>query len=119
MTAVSPDTGSAGARLAAPLRMSEGGRFTLGIGPGVGPGAPSGVAVDKDGGFFVTTDNGGGLGDAGPSKVIHYSAAATVDRSYTITGQPEGHSRGLSAVVLDSADRLAVLDASTARVLRI
>src|SRR5437764_3545838 len=83
------------------------------------PGAASGVAVDKDGGFFVATDNGGGLGEAGPSKVIHYSSAGTVDRSYTVTGQPESHNRGLSGVVLDGDERLAVLDASTARVLRI
>jgi sugar lactone lactonase YvrE len=83
------------------------------------PGAPSGIAVDDDGGFYVATDNGGSLGEPGPSKVLHYSATGTLDRTYTISGQPESHARGLSAVVLDHNGHLFVLDAATARVLRI
>jgi sugar lactone lactonase YvrE len=83
------------------------------------PGAPSGVAVDSDGGFFVATDNGGSLGEPGPSKVLHYSASGSLVRTYTISGQPQSHARGLSAVVLDGEGHLYALDASTARVLRI
>lgn len=83
------------------------------------PGAPSGIAVDGDGGFFVVTDNGGSLGEPGPSKVLHYSATGSLERTYTITGQPDGHGRGLSAVVLDHRGNLLVLDAATSRVLRI
>ena len=83
------------------------------------PGAPSGIAVEPDGGFFVATDNGGSLGEPGPSKVLHYSASGLLTRSYTISGQPPGHSRGLSAVVLDGEGHLYALDASTARILRI
>ena len=83
------------------------------------PGAPSGIAVDRDGGFFVATDNGGSLGEPGASKVLHFSATGMLERTYTITGQPDGHPRGLSALVLDGSGHVLVLDASTARVLRI
>lgn len=83
------------------------------------PGAPSGIAVESDGGFFVATDNGDSLGEPGPSKILHYSASGSLERTYTISGQPQSHSRGLSAVVLDGDGHLYALDASTARVLRI
>jgi sugar lactone lactonase YvrE len=83
------------------------------------PGAPSGIAVDRDGGFYVVTDNGGSLGEPGPSRVLHYSASGSLRRTYSISGQAEDHSRGLSAVVLDGDGHLLVLDASAARVLRL
>ena len=83
------------------------------------PGAPSGVAVDTDGGFYLATDNGGSLGEPGPSKILHFSASGTLERTYVITGQPDDHARGLSGVALDGAGNLIALDASTAKVLTI
>ena len=79
------------------------------------PGAPEGMAVDATtGAFYVGTDNGTARGSVGQSKVLAYSAAGTLTREYTITGQRSGQANGVTGLALDGAGGLYALDASTA-----
>lgn len=83
------------------------------------PGAPAGIAVAPDGRVFVATDNGSGRGVEGPSHLFGFTADGAPSVDVTITGQPDGHVLGLSDVAVGSDGSVVVLDASTARVLRI
>lgn len=84
------------------------------------PGAPEGIAVDPTtGAFYVGTDNGSAQGAPGESKVLAYSAAGALVRSYAVTGQRPGQPDGVTGIALDGTGGLYALDASTLRVIRI
>jgi hypothetical protein len=76
------------------------------------------VTVAPDGTVYVTTDNGTTHGRPGPSRIFAFDATGTQTASRTVTGQPDGHARGLTGVAVDArAGSLAVLDPSGGRVL--
>jgi len=78
------------------------------------PGALHGAAVAADGTVYVVTDNADG-----PSHVLAFGPGGTLTHDFTVTGQPATHARGLTGVALDGRGSLLVLDAATARVLRL
>jgi len=59
---------------------------------------------------IVKTSNGADQGESGPSKVFAFDAMGRVVREYTITGQPDGHVRGISGLALDGRGALVALD---------
>lgn len=83
------------------------------------PGAPSGVVAAPDGRVYVATANGASRGKPTASVVMAYGPRGSLERTYAIAGQPEGHAEGLTGLALDGGGGLVVLDASTARVLRL
>lgn len=83
------------------------------------PGAPEGIVVDGKGGFLVGTNNGGGRGSSGPSRIFSYSAFGLLEGEYTVSGQPSDRDNGLTGLMSNSSDVVHVLDASTGRVLGI
>ncbi len=83
------------------------------------PGAPDGVGVGPDGVVYVATNNGGGRGGVGPSEIIVFTPSGQTIGSFSITGQPDDRTAGLTGLAVDRVGRVVVADASTNRLLRL
>jgi sugar lactone lactonase YvrE len=83
------------------------------------PGAPDGVAVDRDGTVYVATNNGTTQGERGASRILTFDPSGKAGRSYSISGQPDDHALGLTGLVLDGDGGIIALDAATGRILRV
>lgn len=83
------------------------------------PGAPAGIAVGPDGTVYVATGNALTRGAAGDGVVAAFDSAGKLLRTWSINGMVATRSIGLTDVAVDADGAVWVLDASTARVLRI
>lgn len=83
------------------------------------PGAPAGIALAPDGSVFVTTDNGAGHGGAGASHVFGFDRTGAPRADVAVAGQPAGHGRGVTAAAMTADGKVVVVDAATARILRV
>ncbi len=83
------------------------------------PGAPAGVAVGPDGTVFVTTDNALTRGGSGASALLAFDPAGQLVGTWLAEGQASPRSHGLTDVAVDGTGAAWVLDASSARVLRL
>lgn len=83
------------------------------------PGAPAGIAVGPDGTVYVATGNALARGGTGDGVVASFDPTGRPRRTWTIDGMAATRSVGLTDVVVDRDGAVWVLDASTARVLRI
>ncbi len=79
------------------------------------PGSPDGVAVGPDGTVYVVSDDAGDR----PSMLWAFTATGDPLDSWTTPGQPKGRTRGLTGVAVDPDGTIWVVDASTARLLRL
>lgn len=83
------------------------------------PGAPHGIGTGPDGQVYVATDNATGRGGVGPSEIVAFTTTGAVVGSFSVTGQPEQRSDGLTGLAVDGRGRVLVADASTSRLLRL
>jgi hypothetical protein len=84
------------------------------------PGAPGGLAAGPDGTVYVTTDNGTGSGDPGPSHVFSFDAQGALVANRTVAGQVAGHADGLTGAAVDPrTGDVVVVDPDDARILSI
>ena len=82
------------------------------------PGHPDTSIVAPDGTVIVST-NRGARGSVGPSKLLRYSTAGRLLRTYTLKGQNVASDHGAMGMALDKQGRLYVADYAPPRVLRI
>lgn len=83
------------------------------------PGAPGGVAVGADGTVYVATGNALTRGGDGPGAVLAFDPTGQLLRKWWIEGMAATRAVGLTDLAVDAHGAVWVLDASTARVLRI
>lgn len=83
------------------------------------PGAPAGIAVGPDGTVYVATGNALAKGGGGPGVVVALNEGGETVRTWSIEGMPAARSIGLTDLAVDADGAVWLLDASTARVLRI
>lgn len=83
------------------------------------PGAPEGIAVAPDGVVYVATNNADGRGGSGDSRIFAFDSGGSAIGSWVLTGQPEERALGLTGLTVDAAGLVWVLDAATARVIRL
>lgn len=83
------------------------------------PGAPHGVAVDEEGHVYVSTDNGAGRGESGPSTVFHYGPDGELVGEMTVEDQNDARLRGVPDLVVDHENRLLALDTASGRILHL
>lgn len=83
------------------------------------PGAPAGIATGPDGTVYVATGNALTKGGGSPAVVAAFDPTGKPLRSWSIDGMAGTRSIGLTDVVVDANGAVWVLDASTARVLRL
>jgi len=79
------------------------------------PGSPDGVAVAPDGSVYVTSDAAGDR----PSALWAFSPTGALLDTWTAPGQAGTRARGLTGVAVDGDGTVWVVDAATARVLRL
>lgn len=85
----------------------------------VSPGAPDGVAVDRNGNVYVATNNGSAHGVDGPSKIFEYAPDGRLRATFRIRGQALSHVQGLTALAAEASGRLVVLDGDSGRILEV
>lgn len=78
-------------------------------------GAPDAVAVAPDGTIYVADDDAG----RAASRLWAFTAAGAPVDSWAAPGQPADRTRGLTGVAVDDDGQVWVIDAATARVLRL
>lgn len=86
------------------------------------PGLPEGIAVDAEGTIYVGTSpkQGGVVAEGPPSKVFGFDGAGRLRREFTISGQDLADpGYGLYGMAFDQADRLYIVDAKPARIIRL
>lgn len=80
------------------------------------PGSPDAVAVAADGTVYVVSD---AAAAGGASSLWAFSPTGELRQTWTAPGQPDGRTRGLTGVTVDPEGTVWVVDASTARLLRL
>ncbi len=81
------------------------------------PGSPDDLAVGPDGTVYAVSDDD--LSSGGPSALWAFSPDGDLVDTWTAPGQPTTRTRGLTGVAVDPDGDVWVVDASTARLLRL